>query len=39
MIGAFTNELDRIHGSQIQILQEPKEFYETLKVGGMNEWL
>lgn len=37
MIGAFTNELDHIapkfeiHGSQIQILQEPKEFYETLK--------
>jgi CDP-diacylglycerol--glycerol-3-phosphate 3-phosphatidyltransferase len=34
------NELDRIapkfeiHGSQIQILQEPKDFYETLKVGA-----
>lgn len=40
MLGAFKEELDRlgpkfdIHGSQVQILQEPKEFYETLKVGG-----
>lgn len=39
MLGAFTNELDRIapkfevHGSQIQILRTPGEFYETLKVG------
>ena len=38
MLGAFTNELDRIapkfeiHGSQIQILRSPTEFYETLKV-------
>ena len=40
MLGAFTNELDRIapkfeiKGSQIQILTEPREFYEVLKVGG-----
>ena len=39
MLGAFTNELDKIapkfeiHGSQIQILRSPSEFYETLKVG------
>ena len=38
MLGAFTNELDRIapkfeiQGSQIQILRTPSEFYETLKV-------
>lgn len=38
MLGAFTNELDKIapkfeiHGSQIQILRSPAEFYETLKV-------
>jgi hypothetical protein len=44
MLGAFTNELDRIapkfeiHGSQIRILQEPKEFFETLKVGGIYTW-
>ncbi|KAE8446646.1 hypothetical protein EG329_011839 [Mollisiaceae sp. DMI_Dod_QoI] len=37
MLGAFTNELDRIapkfevHGSQINILRTPSEFYETLK--------
>ncbi|KAK0099914.1 CDP-diacylglycerol--glycerol-3-phosphate 3-phosphatidyltransferase [Cadophora gregata] len=37
MLGAFTNELDRIapkfqiQGSQIQILRSPAEFYETLK--------
>jgi hypothetical protein len=41
MLGAFTNELDRIapkfeiHGSQIQILRSPSEFYEALKVGRM----
>jgi hypothetical protein len=41
MLGAFTNELDKIapkfeiHGSQIQILRSPSEFYETLKVGRM----
>jgi CDP-diacylglycerol--glycerol-3-phosphate 3-phosphatidyltransferase len=39
MLGAFTNELDRIaprfeiHGSQIEILRSPSEFYETMKVG------
>ena len=39
MLGAFTNELDKIapkfeiHGSQIRILRTPAEFYETLKVG------
>jgi len=38
MLGAFTNELDRvapkfqIQGSQIHILRSPAEFYETLKV-------
>ena len=38
MLGAFTNELDKIapkfeiHGSQIQVLRTPAEFYETLKV-------
>jgi hypothetical protein len=38
MLGVFTNELDRIapkfeiHGSQIQILRTPSEFYETFKV-------
>ncbi|TVY58992.1 CDP-diacylglycerol--glycerol-3-phosphate 3-phosphatidyltransferase [Lachnellula cervina] len=37
MLGAFTNELDRIapkfeiQGSQIQILRTPSDFYETLK--------
>ena len=42
MLGAFTNELDKIapkfkiHGSQIQILRSPAEFYDTLKVGA---WL
>jgi hypothetical protein len=41
MLGAFTNELDKIapkfeiHGSQIQVLRSPSEFYETLKVGDM----
>ena len=45
MLGAFTNELDRIapkfeiHGSQIQILRSPSEFYETLKVGEMIDLL
>jgi CDP-diacylglycerol--glycerol-3-phosphate 3-phosphatidyltransferase len=40
MLGAFTNELDRIapkfevQGSQIQLLRTPAEFYETLKVGN-----
>jgi CDP-diacylglycerol--glycerol-3-phosphate 3-phosphatidyltransferase len=40
MLGAFTNELDRIapkfeiRGSQIRILREPSEFYDVLKVGG-----
>jgi hypothetical protein len=46
MLAAFTNELDKlapkfeIHGSQIQILRSPPEFYETLKVGnnGHFEW-
>ena len=39
-LSAFTNELDRIapkfeiHGSQIQVLHSPAEFYETLKVPG-----
>ena len=38
MLGAFTNELDRIapkfeiQGSQIHILRTPSDFYETLKV-------
>jgi len=38
MLGAFTNELDKIaprfevQGSQIHILRSPSEFYETLKV-------
>jgi hypothetical protein len=38
MLAAFTNELDRIaprfdiQGSQIQILQAPADFYNTLKV-------
>ncbi len=38
MLAAFTNELDRIaprfdiRGSQIQILQTPADFYNTLKV-------
>ena len=38
MLGAFTNELDRIapkfqiQGSQIHILRSPAEFYESLKV-------
>ena len=42
MLGAFTNELDRIapkfeiHGSQINILRSPAEFYETLKVGKIS---
>ncbi|KAH6684483.1 CDP-diacylglycerol-glycerol-3-phosphate 3-phosphatidyltransferas-like protein [Halenospora varia] len=37
MLGAFTNELDRIapkfevHGSQIHVLRTPSDFYETLK--------
>ncbi|KAF7864574.1 hypothetical protein EAF04_006706 [Stromatinia cepivora] len=37
ILGAFTNECDKIapkfevHGSQIQILRTPSEFYETLK--------
>lgn len=37
MLGAFTNELDRIapkfeiQGSQINVLRTPSEFYETLK--------
>lgn len=37
MLGAFTNELDRIaprfdiQGSQIRVLRSPNEFYETLK--------
>jgi CDP-diacylglycerol--glycerol-3-phosphate 3-phosphatidyltransferase len=41
MLGAFTNELDRIaprfemQGEQIQILRTPTEFYDTLKVGRM----
>src|SRR5271168_3903015 len=40
MLGAFTNELDRIapkfeiQGSQIHILRSPSEFYETLKVSS-----
>ena len=40
MLGGLTSELDRIaprfdiHASQIQILQTPMEFYDTLKVGG-----
>jgi CDP-diacylglycerol--glycerol-3-phosphate 3-phosphatidyltransferase len=39
MLGAFTNELDKIaprfeiQGSQIHILRTPSEFYKTLKVG------
>jgi CDP-diacylglycerol--glycerol-3-phosphate 3-phosphatidyltransferase len=39
MIGAFTNELDKIaprfevRGSQINVIRTPTEFYETLKVG------
>lgn len=39
ILGAFENELDKIaprfeiHGSRIQILRSPSEFYETLKVG------
>ena len=39
MLGAFTNEFDKIapkfevHGSQIDVLRSPAEFYETLKVG------
>jgi len=38
ILGIFTNELDKIapkfeiHGSQIQILRSPAEFYDTLKV-------
>lgn len=38
MLGAFTNELDKIapkfevEGSQIHVLRSPSEFYETLKV-------
>jgi len=41
MLGAFTNELDRIaprfeiQGEQIQILRTPSEFYDTLKVGTL----
>ncbi|RDW89599.1 hypothetical protein BP6252_01631 [Coleophoma cylindrospora] len=37
MLGAFTNELDKIapkfeiHGSQVQVLRSPSDFYETLK--------
>lgn len=39
MLAPFVGELDRIapsfkiNGSQIQVLQSPAEFYETLKVG------
>lgn len=39
MLGAFTNELDKIAprfdilGSQIKIIRSPSDFYETLKVG------
>jgi CDP-diacylglycerol--glycerol-3-phosphate 3-phosphatidyltransferase len=38
MLAPFTNEFDRlapsfkINGSQIQIIQSPTDFYETLKV-------
>jgi hypothetical protein len=41
MLGGLTIELDRIaprfdiHASQVRILQTPTEFYDTLKVGGM----
>jgi CDP-diacylglycerol---glycerol-3-phosphate 3-phosphatidyltransferase len=45
MLGAFTNELDRIapkfeiQGSQIHILRTPSEFYETLKVrSSISQW-
>lgn len=44
VLGAFTNECDKIapkfevHGSQIQILRTPSEFYETLKVGIYRHW-
>lgn len=37
MLAPFTNELDkvapsfRIHGSQIQVIKTPTDFYETLK--------
>lgn len=37
MLAPFTNELDKIapsfkiHGSQIQVIQTPTDFYETLK--------
>lgn len=41
MLGAFTNELDRIaprfeiQGSQITVLRSPSEFYEALKVRSI----
>jgi CDP-diacylglycerol--glycerol-3-phosphate 3-phosphatidyltransferase len=43
MLGAFTNELDKIapkfdiKGSQIHILRSPSEFYETLKVWAYDD--
>jgi CDP-diacylglycerol--glycerol-3-phosphate 3-phosphatidyltransferase len=44
MLGAFTNELDRIaprfeiRGEQIQILRTPAEFYDSLKVGNILDY-
>lgn len=43
MLGSFTNEFDRIapkfeiHGSQVDVLRSPAEFYETLKVGTITK--
>ncbi|KAI9646731.1 CDP-diacylglycerol--glycerol-3-phosphate 3-phosphatidyltransferase [Ciborinia camelliae] len=45
ILGAFTNECDKIapkfevHGSQIQILRTPSEFYETLKISTLQQAL
>ncbi|KAF4636708.1 hypothetical protein G7Y89_g1394 [Cudoniella acicularis] len=45
MLGAFTNELDRIapkfeiQGSQIHILRTPSEFYEALKISTLQQAL
>lgn len=44
-LGGLTSELDKlsprfdINASQIQILKDPSEFYETLKVGLFSQYL
>lgn len=42
MLAAFTEELDKIaprfdiRGEQVKVLRTPSEFYETLKVCGLD---